>query len=92
MKITTTIVIDIPDFPESVEDWQIYDMPDSPAVAKNLTNALKECFNISNRAEAWKHMYNAMLDHRKYGAADTEPRDVALDVLETYHPAFKKVR
>lgn len=83
------IEIDIPEFPETAEDWEIYKLEGCEAVAKNLTDALKECFKIAEADEAWQHMHTAMLDHRKYGCTDTEPRGVAREILAKYHPAFK---
>jgi hypothetical protein len=87
-KVKVEVEIEIPDFPETEDDWQLFNMEDAAGVAKNLTQALKECFNISEAGDAWRHMYSAMIDHSKYGATDRETREVAREILHRYHPAF----
>lgn len=77
------------ELPETVSDWQLYDMKGAKRAARSLTAGLKRCEKeLRNRgikgdvsATLWKlfvkHLELAMMRNSYVGACDTEPVGVA---------------
>lgn len=73
----------LPKLPRTVHDWQLFsDMPGVKAVAAALTSALREARKVQKNGEdPWKILYPVMEKYSKFGACDTEPREVAASHL-----------
>jgi hypothetical protein len=70
--------------PKTAEDWQLYDLPGAQEAAKDLTSAMVEGIQSGNYYKAYKLWCAAADKHSKFGACDTEPRNVFLDYIESY--------
>lgn len=81
LNLKRTIQID-PEF--DWEYWQLYDMPGSNFVAAVLDKALKDSVNFpgSTYESAFEAVNKMRNKFAKYGAADTDVREVLQSLLE----------
>jgi len=74
----------------SAEEWQLYsDMPGAGTVAKQLNGRVEKALKASGtKDKARKHVEDLMFTDlfSKFGACDTEPRDVLECILEAAYP------
>ena len=79
------------EIPSTVDGWALYDIQGADLAAAKLTAAIKVSIDELGRSrdmrQAWQvagGIEGAMVDQQEYGAADTEPRDVAYGALLDY--------
>jgi hypothetical protein len=94
MKVNTVIKIE-----GDADDWQLYHLSGRDEVAEALSNAASEAINHANERyncgrgisthretfrDAHKQWYSVAKQYEYFGAADTEPCYVFLELLERY--------
>lgn len=71
--------------PRTGDDWQLYTTSMKCGhAARGLTAALKRALKAPNANKAYDIWAAAAIKFSAYGACDTEPRNVALDVIEAH--------
>lgn len=71
--------------PRTGDDWQLYTASMKCGhAARGLTAALKRALKAPNANKAYDIWIAAAIKFAVYGARDTEPRHVALDVIEAH--------
>lgn len=64
-------------------DLQLYtSTPGHTAIGRDIAHELVKALQLANYKAARDHMFSILDKYRKYGAFDTEPREVILDILE----------
>ncbi len=84
--------------PSTVDEWQLYDKPTSPAAAKALTQAAREAIDMIADAKisdakaiqrtALKHLHTVCEKFAANGAYDSEPIGEAGSVIEAAWTEF----
>lgn len=91
MKEIDVKVIKKVSVPTTARDWQLYrDNPDAAAAAKDLTSAFEAAIGAMSANDALNcyqaftvFVYPIMEQWQHVGAADTEPRQVAMSTLRS---------
>jgi len=81
------------DYPNNADEWQLYDEPGAAKAAKALTSGMRRIFATLKRELKARHdeedagnkarraVSKLLTKYQNYGARDTEPRDIANDLL-----------
>jgi len=89
--------------PSNADSWELYASKDgAEAVARNLIDASKEAIDMIAGAKlseageiphkAYNHILKVCDEHAAFGAADTEPRANALDIIADAMTVIADVR
>jgi hypothetical protein len=75
--------------PRTARDWELYsDMPGAERAAGKLSGALRKLIRTATPEDLplfWNEFSATLNEFGDLGAADTEPRNVALRVLDTVY-------
>jgi len=78
------------------DDWQLYAMNGSGLAAHNITKATRKALVLlqdyvakgdgvlTAALKAYQYVYKVLEKYEEYGACDTEPRGVLIQIIEEY--------
>lgn len=75
--------------PTNSKEWELYQVPGVGKASVELTRALRAFLRLSLETSsnddfkfAWRHFTEVQNLWSHFGASDTEPRNIALDLIE----------
>ena len=67
--------------PKTADDWELYALAGCDKAARALSKALERALRANSTQVAFDIWYTTANKWAKFGACDTEPRNIALDVI-----------